>query len=475
MNYVFKRTIILNVLLAPLFIISVIGCEKSKDDKNDESAETTSTTTIPAPASENGPSKDDGGIPVVGTLALATSLTQNSSVTHVIALNTSTGKSFTSEVAADGTFSVNITADEPWVVSYVDSSKTGSEMIVSHFVSETLDTVSAAEDSTEVNMGTVDTSAAEATTTTSHDDLLVATGMTSAAAVEFGAVDDVSLRYLNPDIDGNGKLDAVEGVSFGLDFHNRFSAKTAAGDAIDIADLKNAFPPDDVVYAFTGSGISPWFDSALYGGTIDKYSWKFSTAATLGTNGGQVCEGYTAGTALPADTLCNLQISAGQSVAGVPGVELAAAVDGTYTLDTGFKTFTWTNVKVSDFSAGEGFLALFTKYDVDADEKLQSVSYKWMRKNSAGTYELATQEYLKLIVKGAKGYISLKVDGASAGKGIGVSVPGTPEGKVLLSDTVLVHAEGFNESEIRAGILWTRCLENPGVSYDDKLGMRFFF
>jgi hypothetical protein len=33
----------------------------------------------------------------------------------------------------------------------------------------------------------------------------------------------------------------------------------------------------------------------------------------------------------------------------------------------------------------------------------------------------------------------------------------------------------LDRTAVKAGVDWSHCLKNPGISYDDKLGMRFFF
>ena len=84
---------------------------------------------------KTGPSVAEGGVPVAGTIAITLGLNSGKAVTHVVALNTASGKSYTSEVEDDGSFQINIARDEPWVLSYVDSTKVGPEMIVSRFAS----------------------------------------------------------------------------------------------------------------------------------------------------------------------------------------------------------------------------------------------------------------------------------------------------------------------------------------------------
>lgn len=426
---------------------------------------------------------------VTGAIALSLGLQAPKGVTHVVAAETEGNRVHVAEVHADGKFELPIEKDKNWVLTYADATKVGKDMLVSIFNSGALDTLATTGDSKDLNFGTVDTSAEKATSSLSDTDLLAGIGMTTDAAATYGALDDVSLRYVNPDIDADGKLDAANDQKFDLDFHNRFNLKKPAGQGggdLAMKDIKNAFPGDDTDLVFTGSGIIPWFKDELYASKPDAYSWTFDHDVVLN----QPCDGgtYNNGDTLPAGTKCNLTLSGGsQSVADHPSVELRAAVDGEYKLEAGGKTFTWTNVKVSDFSGGEGFIALFIRMDVSDADKLTGLSWKWRRKVS-GAWVAATPEELKLIVSKQGGFVSLKVDGNSDAKSISARVPlSASEGSLVFATAKLATAgagddgtadgyiQGLTADEVKAGIDWSRALQNPGISYDDKLGMRFFF
>ncbi|WP_141733077.1 hypothetical protein [Oligoflexus tunisiensis] len=467
----FYQTQIISLLL----LGSVVACGKKSEDEST----TPSTQTI-----------DPDAVAVTGTLALQTLRLEGGDVSHVVALNVETGETAVAEVDAEGNFELAIGKEQPWVLNYVDDSKTGNEMIVSSFQSETLDTLSAGEDAESIAMGTVDVSADTAAMDMAAADFLAAIKMSASAAATMGALDDVSRRYSNPDIDNNSKIDAVEGKSYRIDFHNRFTAQTAAGSALSITDLKNAFYPDDVVFSYTGTGIMPQIPKDDLGGTAPStYRWTFTTDIPVATNGGNVCEGMTAGDVLTAGTAFQLTYdsnSGADADAFTFSLETANLKAGDYKLETGDKTYQWTNVAVSDFSAGKGFLALFIRIDVDANEKMTGISYQWKKKTDTG-YTLASVEEIKLIVKlrdeetDFGGYISLKYQGDEPKGSIGVSVPVTQaEGSVVLADgletgQVNVNGTVLTEQMVKDGVLFSDFTTNPGVSYDDKLGMRFFF
>lgn len=418
-------------------------------------------------------------IAVTGTIALNLNLLQGQdpAVTHVVARNTDDNGAVVAEVGENGAFSLDVPTDASYVLTYVNADASGADMLVSTFGSGELDTLATTESSENVTLGNVDVSAEQATTALSEGDLLDAIGLSEAAAATVGAQDDVCLRYTNPDIDGDGQLDALANQRFILDFHNRFNV-TQNGGAMAMKDIKNAFPPDDAGLEFTGSGIIPWFEDSAYAEPVTNYSWTFTSDAALNDTCANV-----AGSTLTAGTECQLSLTGGaQSVQGRPSIELKAAVPGTYVLKAGGKTFTWTNVAVSDFSGGEGFIALFIRADVSDADKLTGISWRWRRKVS-GAWVPATPEELRLLVAGGGGFISLKVDGSNSGKGLGVKVPLETEGSIAFATATFaapgqdgaVSPEGVTKEEVQTGLAWSRVLENPGISYDDKLGMRFFF
>lgn len=417
-------------------------------------------------------------IRVTGHLALILGLQSATAVTHVVATNADSNEQVVAEVDSEGNFSLDVPTDGNFVMTYIDANATGEDMLVSIFGSGELDTLATNGDSGDVALGDVDVTGEQATATLSEAALLAAIGISAEAASTLGAADDVCLRYSNPDINGDGQIDALQGQRFILDFHNRFNVLDADNNALSMQDLKNAFPPDDAALQFTGSGIVPWFDDDAYLEPVQDYTWTFSSAAELNDTCANV-----AGINLNANTACELSLANNnQTVSGIPSIELKAAVPGTYILNAGGRTFTWTQVAVSDFSGGEGFIALFIRADVDESDKLTGFSWRWRRRVD-GAWTQASAEELRLLVAGSGGYISLKIDGDNS-KSLGVVIPLEPEGTVdfataaIGGDSGVVHLPNSNditESVVRAGLDWSRVLSNPGISYDDKLGMRFFF
>lgn len=460
-------------LLLLLSLFTVANCTKKKDKTASNSGET---------------SYEDQAV-ISGNIALTALLGETPS--HVIALNTESGATETAIVEADGGFVLPVNREEPWFISFIDDSKTGADMIVSTFAADTLDTMTTTGDTETVDLGDVDVSGDKASAGVGASGVLDAIGMSEDAAATVGALDDASLRYSNPDIDGNGEVDAIEGKSYMIDFHNRFLAKKKDGSALNITDMKNAFYPDDMIFSYSGTGIMPQIPQDDFTAEPTTYEWSYSVAMPIATNGGQLCSGMNSGDTLAAGTACSLTKSDNTGANGnsvyVFGMEVSNLKAGDYTLKAGDKTYFWKNVAVSDFSAGDGFLALFLRMDVDANNKLTGVSYKWQKKGADGTYSLATEEEINLVVKDANdpkfgGYVSLKYQGNESSGSLGVMIEKKPQGSVVLADelendsgAVNVQGSVLTEQMVKDGVDFNDFTTNPGISYDDKLGMRFFF
>jgi hypothetical protein len=457
-----------------------------KKDKRDDASTTLDDGTY------TGSGDPANQVVVAGTINISALALAEKTVTHVIALNTETGATSYTDVDDDGSYSLKIDKNEPWFLSYVNGEEEGADMIVSTFAAGTLDTISAGDDSDGIEMGTVDASGDRAKIEGKTADLLEEMAMSEDAAAIVGAVDDTSLRYSNPDIDNNGKIDAEEEKSYLVDFHNRFTASDSSNNPLDIDDMKDKFYPNDVNFTYTGTGIMPQIPKDDLGGTApDTYKWQFSVDMVAASNGGQVCDGMSAGDTIPKNTDCKLDhendtgASDGNFTFGMETTELKA---GDYTLKVGKKTYQWTNVAVSDFSAGEGFLALFIKLNTSGG-KLTGLSYKWQIKGSDGKYSLADEEAIKLIVKKAEtdegdfgGYVSLKYKGDESKGSLGIMIPREQKDDIVFKTaiekddgTINVEGSELTEAMVKAGVSFTDFTENPGISYDDKLGMRFFF
>lgn len=518
----------------------------SKKDDSDEAKEEGATAD---PQSQQGKAFVATGQLALGTFGLTTA----NNVTHVIAFNANSGKTKIVEIDAEtGKFEIPLSAsvkaaseylksdgtldreaiaadgfatveqmkeysdeqiteaitDErketgsegsPWIITYVNGGATGAGMVISRFGSETLDTLAPDGDSTKtLDLGTVTPVAgARAQSDASYASVLEATGLSSSAAQTLGAIDTVSLRNSNPDIDNSGTFDATEGKTFTLDFHNRFSWTTVGSTAqINHTEFKNKFPEDvtggltqlGVIYG--GTGIVPELEKTEFASAPTTYRWKFNFAdaasAPVQLNNAATCTAEGGGTTVADGAWCTQTYTVDPAYSRYQlGLEVKTPPEGTYTLEAGGKTYTWTNVEVSDFSAGEGFLALMVSWTVNenatadnADDRLTGFKYKYMKKDATAGWVAATQEELDLIIKSDSARVGFKV--LNTTMSCGWAVPKVPSGEIVFAQTNIDEACETNPvaaqvSDLKgSGLLWSS-FYNAGVSYDDKLGMRFFF
>jgi hypothetical protein len=304
-----------------------------------------------------------------------------------------------------------------------------------------------------------------------------------------GAVDGASLRHSNPDINNNGKFDQVEGKKFILDFHNRFSWKGISDNAaIQYTMLKNKFPEElvgglaNLGVSYQGTGIVPELEKSEFDGAPESYRWKFdfadSSAAAVDLGNSNTCVAEDNVTTIADGAWCSKNYTEDLNYNRYQlGLEVKQPPEGTYTLEAADQTFTWTNVEVSDFSAGEGFVSMMYKIDVNDAEAITGFTYKFMKK-SAGSWVAATQEELGLLLKKGSARMGMQF---GSGAECGWSVPLAPTGSIVFKDSEISEACNSNTSaEIKAALEndtqpFSSLSQQPGVSYDDKMAMRFFF
>jgi hypothetical protein len=431
---------------------------------------------------------DDGGNPPggytisgrVATMTAARSSTPSAprTITHVMAVQpvSSSPIRTIAAVAADGSFSLSVTPGQPYVFVFVDSTAIGADMAVAMFRANTLDTVSPQLEG-HLDMGdvTVDPSLQTATASTPYDDVIAELGLDPAAAEYLGSVDDLSLRYANPDIDGNGVIDLVEGHQFGIDFHVRSNMRrgSASGTNFTVADMTDQFFPDsgpDVAvpvfnltsaYAMYPSAMDPtiYIDAtsmpplqllahgAAYTVTLADGSTPASNTSFSGVGG---ADPNSPMMSWGADY--NLEGNA-LELPGSGGSPATLA----FTLGAIDTTLTFTNVvtRTKASLTADGTIAIFTKLNTTGGT-IASVDYNWM-KLVGGVWTPATADEIAVVIGSSGGFMSFHVL-PNWNNQVGVQIPATPSGTMP----------------------WTDAPVQPGqicglaVSYDDKLGLRHF-
>lgn len=407
------------------------------------------------------------------------------SVTHVMAVNPATANPvrYLSPIAADGTFAIGVDLNTPWVFVLVDSHQVGKDMVAGVFRGSAFDLDSlAALKPAVVDLGVVnvDEATGAASVSTPTATLLSALGLSDAAATLLGSMDDISLRYVNPDIDGNGKIDVQEGVSYPLDFHIRYDMTTRGSTAkIPLTALRNTYADSATTEArYTlGSAISYWANPQQFGvTTAADYRIRFPTASgmfqappLLGT--------FTANVWIDDDSY--FYTSAGSNSVGISFDFTQPFPAGEYVFEVKGTALTYTNVRthtLPELNAGANLIIPFLKVNVPDSActgwacKVTGVDYRWMKRDGDG-WVAATPDEIAVVVPQRGGFLGFKV-GTMANQRLEFIIPGNPATGTLPFAAPSNIQGGVTAEQI--GNLTVGQLCELGVSYDDTLGMRIF-
>jgi len=393
-------------------------------------------------------------------------------VTHVMAVNpeSATPRRTLAAVGQDGSFALAIPTGAPYVLVFVDDTAVGADMVVAIFRAGTLDTL-APQLPGQLQLGdtTLDPATQTASAGISYDALLTGLGLSAASAEYLGAIDDLSLRYANPDIDGDGLIDLVQDRRYALDFHLRANLRLGpAGRSVTVGDLTDHFLAD------TGDQVAtPVFNLTsayvLYPASYDGTAYVSQTPPP-GLIHGAAFSAHHADSSVPFAPTSFSSLSFGDTAGWGPDYDYGSNPDlelpgsgGSpatlaYTLGATSTTLTFTNVvtrtraSLTDF----GTLAIFIRLNTDGGT-YTGLDYQWMKRAAASSWVPATAQEIALTISGEGGYVSFHRLPSWHNEFGGV-IPATPSGTLP----------------------WTWAATGPNdvcglaVSYDDKLGLRHF-
>ncbi len=418
--------------------------------------------------------KIKGSVPETIAARVATASAPRT-ITHVMAVQPISASPIRTiaAVGADGSFALDLTPGQPYVFVFVDANAVGADMAVAIFRSQTLDTVAPQMDgSVDMGMVTVDPMTGTATPGIAYDTLIAGLGLDPAAAEYLGSIDDLSLRYANPDIDGDGMIDILENHQFGIDFHVRSNMRrgSAMGANFTVADMTDQF------YPVTGTEVAtPVFNLtsayAMYPSSMDATSYVdqanpnmsvllHGAAYTVTVADGSIPRANTSFSGMPSGGPMaswgadyDLEHDAALELPGSGGSPATLA----FTLGTIGTTLTFTNVvtRTKASLTAEGTLSIFTKLVTTAG-MISSVDYKWM-KTQAGQWVPATDDEIAVTIGSAGGFMSFHVV-PNWNNQMGLSIPATASGNLPWPNAALQPGQ----------------ICGLGVSFDDKLGLRHF-
>ena len=404
------------------------------------------------------------------------------SVTDVLALTPSSQRfeRRLAPVSPAGDFRLDLTPGRPWVIAFVDRNQVGEAMLVSVFRAETLDTLVPTSSGT-LTLGDLAMTSSTATASVDYATVLAGLGLDASLALDLGAVDDVCLRYVNPDIDGNGVLDALEqDRRFMLDFHVQLEA-TRAGRRLTVADALGSFYDDTTSLRHQGTSVAASFQTSFSAADPRTTGWvRFESPLSMTAMGmgPPVDVEIPAGTPVTGDALIVFGWP-GMTSMGVWARAGAELPQGRYRFGIGTDTLTFTTVRTRSaaaLAAADGFILPFVRFDkVDATCTeacaIAGVSWVWRRHGAAGWRD-ATQSELDVFATPEGGYLSIHRGPQSQGQRIGVTLPSTaPSGSIPWA-AASVRLEGTSAADLVNMTSSDLC--HVGVSVDDALGMRYF-
>ena len=423
-----------------------------------------------------------------GTLERTTAASATAtSCDYVYAVNTSPqfGSEWRKVAAIDsnGEFSLEITKGEPWILAFINTNETGSNMIKAIFSADTLDSIvpssDATADSVDMTLETNSTNAYVASGSVSA--FTDALGLSGDEATTLGAMDDLMLRYINPDIDGDGNLDLnTTGMpEIGITFWHEYTYTLTATSLIDTYITSGTALPTNGTVSFNGANPQLLIEeqaSGFYSAVPAKWSLQWTNKG--GFTGGEYADmklesNATDGTQNMFNTgtdtnRLSLKMGFGSTVTDVP--------DGTYTYrlyanggdTTPTKTFTFTHVKTfDDANNTENYVFPFPIFNVDDSGDVESVSYTWKRMKANGEFEDANASILELFVGNNEAEIKWYTnDGTTDASATYINVSPsennfTTFGTVVLDDGV----SGASFSKARTDIT------TVAISFVSKLGL----
>lgn len=430
---------------------------------------------------DDGGSTTSTGFTVSGGLSTTTvaSVSKGKSVsgtaTHIMAVTPTVGGTTCKQgtIDSNGKFSIELTGLKPWLLYFYDKTRSGSNMFLGRIHSSVWDAFLPGSSTGSADLGTltIDAATGKASSSKSHSDILSAFGVTSAMGSFIGKLDDAIRRYSNPDMDGDGEVDCSSSKNkFMMDFHVRFDMKNS-GTSATIADIIDSYLPDTVTATYTGTGIYIAYPSSYSSATTGTVTFQDTdvTTSEAGT--------LSKGTATSAVTTNNFS---GYYGFGPNTTSTSELPTGTIVFTFGGKTLTYTDVQaptLADLTAPTGRIFPFIKFvksnsSCTSSCTIASMGYKWMKKTESGWTEASTDE-LSVLVAGDGGNAGIRAyTDTNTSQIISIKIPITAASGSISWKAANVNLEGVTEAQFNA--LTTSEICHLGLSYDDKIGMRYF-
>lgn len=399
-------------------------------------------------------------------------------VTHVVAVSPEPGNRDCkiATVDSNGSFKVPLTSGRPWMFSFIDKLRPGNMFLGMFRFSgfSNFGTLWPNKRGGSLNLGNISLNGFKqiASSTLSDDNIFSAMNLDSVLSNAVRSLGNMAERYQNPDLDGNGTPDCAEKeAKHLLDFHVRFDMKMN-GIKPTITDIIDNFLNEtSATPSYTGTGIYVAYPASFSSATTGSVTFVDSDVTT--SEGGLI----------PANTATSSVTS--NSFSGYNGFGPNTTVtselpSGKIIFSFGGKTLAFTGVQtpsLAQITAPTGRIFPFIKF-TKADStcssncKIGSLSYKWMKKTEGGWTEASLTE-LGLIISDKGGFVSFRVNqDIDDNKKVGVTLPISNVSGSIAWDSSKATLTGVTASEFSS--ITTTQICHLGLSYDDRLGMRYF-
>lgn len=168
------------------------------------------------------------------------------------------------EVGSNGKFNVTLSKDYPWILVFIDSSQVGVDMIKYTFLAKEINTVYGMSNcSSHIHLGKLVVNGNKAKLKVdAYEDYITKLGLTVDSADYLATIDSTTLRYSNPDVDGDGILDLEqtdlpEHINIWIWVHYVYGT-LSTNYLTDYVKQKKEVPYDDIAlhFVYTGPELS---------------------------------------------------------------------------------------------------------------------------------------------------------------------------------------------------------------------------
>ena len=377
------------------------------------------------------------------------------------------GARVASRIDGDDNFAIDLEPGYAWVLTFADSRQVGAQMIEGTLQAGSLDAL-VPQGAGSLDLGTVSIENGRGKPTAAWSDITAALGLDSAVADRLGAARTISpTRYANPDMDGDGVIDALQADrDFRLDFYGTLRVTVDGNDAT-IEDLVRGNITGNVGVHYLQTGIVASMPRRWRPGCRTR-RWRSTRCSTARSSAPR----HPASSPAPR--------SASPSSSSAPPTAIRPPRCSRPQATTCRSATTRSRsarsgdvrrrppeqrhaVACGRQRAIVPFLKLVpTEADCLTDCHIQTISYQWMRNTAAGwvaadATELAQTAHLDIV----RSY-----DGAM--QYLGLDLAATPQADIAWSAVPM--AEGMTRLDL-AGIT-TGELCYVSVTYDDQIGVQ---